>query len=66
VFRQHSLLAALVTTTIMVTVALGWAGWRLLDQQRRSMNSACETSSNGAPTPSRPTFAAGWLKQATV
>ena len=30
----HSLLAALTLTTIVVTVALGWAGWRLLDQQR--------------------------------
>ena len=30
----HSLLAALVSTTIVVTAALGWAGWRLLDQQR--------------------------------
>src|SRR5213594_2342331 len=30
----HSLLAALVVTTVVVTAALGWAGWRLLDQQR--------------------------------
>ena len=30
----HSLLAALVATTIIVSAALGWAGWRLLDQQR--------------------------------
>ncbi len=30
----HSLLAALTLTTIVVTVALCWAGWRLLDQQR--------------------------------
>lgn len=30
----HSLLAALVSTTIVVTAALGWAGWRLLVQQR--------------------------------
>jgi two-component system, OmpR family, phosphate regulon sensor histidine kinase PhoR len=30
----HSLLAALLVTTIVVTVALGWAAWRLLDQQR--------------------------------
>ena len=29
-----SLLAALVATTTIVTAALGWAGWRLLDQQR--------------------------------
>jgi signal transduction histidine kinase len=29
----HSLLGALVATTIVVTVALCWAGWRLLDQQ---------------------------------
>jgi hypothetical protein len=35
VFRPpHSLLAALVATTIVVTAALCWAGWRLLDQQR--------------------------------
>jgi signal transduction histidine kinase len=35
VFRPpHSLLAALVSTTVVVTVALCWAGWRLLDQQR--------------------------------
>lgn len=33
-FRPHSLLAALVTTTTVVTAALCWAGWRLLDQQR--------------------------------
>jgi signal transduction histidine kinase len=30
----HSLLAALVSTTVVVTAALGWAGWRLTDQQR--------------------------------
>ena len=30
----HSLLAALVATTVVVTAALGWFGWRLLDQQR--------------------------------
>lgn len=30
----HALLAALAATTIVVTSALGWAGWRLLDQQR--------------------------------
>jgi len=30
----NTLLAALVATTIIVTAALGWAGWRLLDQQR--------------------------------
>jgi signal transduction histidine kinase len=30
----HSLLTALVATTVIVTAALGWAGWRLLDQQR--------------------------------
>lgn len=29
---SHSLLGALVATTIVVTVALCWAGWRLLDQ----------------------------------
>jgi hypothetical protein len=29
----HSLLAALVSTTVVVTMALGWAGWRLVDQQ---------------------------------
>jgi len=35
VFRPpHSLLAALVTTTMVITAALCWAGWRLLDQQR--------------------------------
>jgi hypothetical protein len=31
----HTLLAALVSTTVVVTAALGWAGWRLLDQQRK-------------------------------
>jgi two-component system phosphate regulon sensor histidine kinase PhoR len=31
---SRSPLAALVATTIVVTAALGWAGWRLLDQQR--------------------------------
>ena len=30
----HALLAALVATTLVVTAALGWFGWRLLDQQR--------------------------------
>ena len=30
----HRLLAVLAVTTIVVTAALGWAGWRLLDQQR--------------------------------
>jgi len=30
----RSLLAALVATTVVVTAALGWAGWRLLNQQR--------------------------------
>lgn len=30
----QSLLTALTATTIVVTAALGWAGWRLLDQQR--------------------------------
>jgi signal transduction histidine kinase len=30
----RSLLAALVSTAVVVTAALGWAGWRLLDQQR--------------------------------
>ena len=30
----YSLLAALVSTTIVVTAALGWAGWQLVDQQR--------------------------------
>ena len=30
----HVLLGALAATTIVVTAALGWAGWRLLDQQR--------------------------------
>ena len=30
----RSLLAALVSTSVVVTMALGWAGWRLLDQQR--------------------------------
>jgi signal transduction histidine kinase len=30
----HSLLAALVATTAVVTASLCWAGWRLLDQQR--------------------------------
>jgi signal transduction histidine kinase len=35
VFRPpHTLLAALAATTIVVTLALCWAGWRLLDQQR--------------------------------
>jgi signal transduction histidine kinase len=35
VFRPpHALLAALGATTIVVTAALCWAGWRLLDQQR--------------------------------
>jgi signal transduction histidine kinase len=32
--RGHSLLAALVATTVVVTAALGWAASRLLDQQR--------------------------------
>jgi signal transduction histidine kinase len=27
-------LAGLVSTAVVVTIALGWAGWRLLDQQR--------------------------------
>jgi two-component system phosphate regulon sensor histidine kinase PhoR len=30
----RSLLAALLSTTVVVTVALGWAGWRLLEQQQ--------------------------------
>lgn len=30
----QSLLAALAATTVVVTVAVCWAGWRLLDQQR--------------------------------
>jgi signal transduction histidine kinase len=30
----QSLLGALAITTVVVTAALGWAGWRLLDQQR--------------------------------
>ena len=30
----HRLLAVLAATTLVVTVALCWAGWRLLDQQR--------------------------------
>ncbi|MBI1874174.1 MAG: HAMP domain-containing histidine kinase [Acidobacteria bacterium] len=30
----HSLLVALVATTVAVTAALSWAGWRLLGQQR--------------------------------
>ena len=30
----HRLLAVLGATTLVVTVALCWAGWRLLDQQR--------------------------------
>ena len=30
----QSLLGALAITTVVVTIALGWAGWRLLDQQR--------------------------------
>ena len=30
----RSLLAALVSTSVVVTMALAWAGWRLLDQQR--------------------------------
>ena len=30
----HSLTTALVATTVVVTAALCWAGWRLLDQQR--------------------------------
>jgi len=35
VFRpSHSLLGALTATTVVVTAALCWAGWRLLDQQR--------------------------------
>jgi len=31
---RSSLLVALVLTTLVVTLALSWAGWRLLDQQR--------------------------------
>jgi signal transduction histidine kinase len=34
VHSRYSLLAALVLTTVVVTVALSWAGWRLLEQQR--------------------------------
>ncbi len=30
----HRLLAVLAATTLVVTVAICWAGWRLLDQQR--------------------------------
>ena len=30
---KHSLLTALVATTVLVTAALSWAGWRLLVQQ---------------------------------
>jgi WD40 repeat protein len=30
----HSLIAALVAATAIVTAALAWAGWRLFDQQR--------------------------------
>ena len=30
----QSLLAALLATTVVITAALGWAGWRLLNQQR--------------------------------
>jgi signal transduction histidine kinase len=32
--RRNSLLTALVVTTAVVTAALSWAGWRLLEQQR--------------------------------
>jgi signal transduction histidine kinase len=32
--RRHSLLVGLIVTTAVVTVALSWAGWRLLGQQR--------------------------------
>jgi nitrogen-specific signal transduction histidine kinase len=31
---MRSLIAALVATTLVVSAALGWAGWRLLDQER--------------------------------
>ena len=31
---RHSLLIALVVTTALVTIALSWAGWRLLTQQQ--------------------------------
>jgi signal transduction histidine kinase len=31
---SQSLVAILLSTTVVVTAALGWAGWRLLDQQR--------------------------------
>jgi signal transduction histidine kinase len=31
---RHSLIGALAFTTVVVTAALGWAGWRLLEQQR--------------------------------
>lgn len=32
--RRHSLLVTLIVTTLVVTIALSWAGWRLLNQQR--------------------------------
>ena len=35
VFRSpHPLAAGLVTTSVVVTLALGWAGWSLIDKQR--------------------------------
>ena len=36
VHSRNSLLAALIVTTVVVTIALSWAGWRLMNLQRDS------------------------------
>jgi hypothetical protein len=46
--RTHPLLAALVTTSVVLTCALGWFGWRLIVQQRDIDARRVETQTEAA------------------
>ena len=74
VFRPpHSVLAALRTTATVVTVALGWFGWRTLQQesaiQRERLRERLETGADAMAAKINSKLAesgdrlSGWLAQ---